>query len=182
MFPGPQNLVSLIEGGVIKIIKGGVVGMRAVEATCGEPEGFELDLAMPDNTSKTMLAQGVIFGTGWNTGTYPFFTTEQMDELGLPLQYSEEKPPLREAEFVESDRRALTRISREIYSMQDPPEVWKDENYSARRVGKAAPKIAPYRLYRLLVPVSHLTTRDIVFPGLSTCKANHVCFMVQSHW
>lgn len=112
-----------------------------------------------------LLVDCVIFATGWKTGDYPFFTREQIDELGLPLGYSEDKPPLRENEFVATDKWAAEKVEKEIFSMRDVPKLWQQASYSARSVGRIVQATAPYRLYRLLVPVSHLYQRDVAFPG-----------------
>lgn len=184
MFPGPATFAPLVQSGKITIIKGGVIGMqRSIASGGAEKDGsFTLRIRMVDGSERDLEAQGVIFGTGWNTGTYPFFTTEMMDELGLPLQYSAEKPPQRESDFIDSDAQAQARLDREILTMRDRPAAWSDVSYSARRLGLAAGCVAPYRLYRSIVPVSHLDKRDVAFPGITTSKANHVVIMVQSHW
>lgn len=176
--------------------------MRQEDGNSDATSYYTLNIDLVDGRGRQeLLVDCVIFATGWKTGDYPFFTRELADELGLPVSYSEDKPPLREEQFTETDKWAAAKVDKEIFSMQDVPRLWQQAGYSARSVGKLVQNMAPYRLYRLLVPVSHLYEQDVVFPGVPTSKANHgerrfgfvlakltdalastVVFMVQSHW
>jgi hypothetical protein len=49
-----------------------------------------------------------------------------------------------------------------------PPE-WTTTHRPARDTIRTS----PYRLYRLMVPVSHLQTRDVVFPGEDLWSHSH---------
>lgn len=183
IYPGPINFASLIQEGKVKIIRGGLTGMREADSGSDSTSRYALNVDLTDARGKQeLLVDCVIFATGWKTGDYPFFTRDLADELGLPVPYSEGKPPLREDDFTETDTWAANKVEKEIFTMRDVPKLWQQAGYSARSVGRVARSVAPYRLYRLLVPVSHLYQHDVVFPGVPTSKANHVVFMVQSHW
>lgn len=166
IYPGPINFASLIQQGKVNIVRGGLTGMRRNDGETDALSYYSLDIDLTDARGKQeLLVDCVIFATGWKTGDYPFFTRELSDELGLPLTYSDEKPPLREMEFGETDRWAQSKVEKEIFSMRDVPKLWQQAGYSARSVGRIAQSVAPYRLFRLLVPISHLYERDVVFPG-----------------
>lgn len=168
IYPGPINFASLIQEGKVNIIRGGLIGMRQENGINEQESYYTLDIDLTDGRGKqNLLVDCVIFATGWKTGDYPFFTRDMADELGLPVAYTEEKPPLRENQFVETDRWAAEKVDKEIFTMRDVPELWQQPGYSARSVGRVVTNMAPYRLYRLLVPVSHLYEHDVVFPGMS---------------
>jgi hypothetical protein len=172
IYPGPVNFAGLIQEGKVNIIRGGLIAMRnELSAAESKSSSYKLDIDLVDGKGKQQIdADCVIFATGWRTGDYPFFTRDQLDELGLPLTYSPEKPPLREEQFKATDEASLSKV-KDIFSMRDPPSLWQQAGYSARSVGRVAQQFAPYRLYRLMVPLSHLEERDIAFPGrlLDTC-------------
>lgn len=166
IYPGPINFASLIQERKVNIIRGGLIGMSRSDDSDEALSYYTLKVDLVDGKGQQeLLVDCVIFATGWKTGDYPFFTREQIDELGLPLGYSEDKPPLRENEFVATDKWAAEKVEKEIFSMRDVPKLWQQASYSARSVGRIVQATAPYRLYRLLVPVSHLYQQDIAFPG-----------------
>lgn len=171
-YPGSPVLPELIQTGKVVIVRGGLTSMQPSALTDDESSTFNLSITRSEGGQQEFPVDCVIFGTGWATGEYPFFTREQLDDLGLPISYTEDKPPLRESQFAESDRIARERINKEIKTMQDPPSLWSKAGYSARSAGRAVTSFAPYRLYRLLVPLSHLDERDIAFPGtpFSKCR------------
>lgn len=177
IYPGPINFASLIQQGKVNVVRGGLTGMhRNDDSEHPKLSYYTLDIDLVDAKPKQeLLVDCVIFATGWKTGDYPFFSREQMDELGLPISYSEDKPPLRESEFIQTDKWAAQKVENEIYSMQDVPKLWQQAGYSARSVGRIAQATAPYRLYRLLVPISHLYQRDVVFPGRLSKGVGRFC-------
>lgn len=176
----------------------------------------------------TITADIVIFGTGWRRGSFPFLSRSLVDELGLPFTYrvdmdSDSDPgegdgkPERERGFAKLDDESLEALSRDQRTLRERPEVWNRPGYAAREAGKdnvavdanengkggnVKEEVAPYRLYRMMVPTSHLEVRDVVVAGTSvilhsssvtcvvdcvsigvpTCKANHSLFLVQAHW
>lgn len=136
----------------------------------------------------TLTADIVIFGTGWLTGSYPFLSRSLAEELGLPFTYhvdvdsDSDGLPEREKTFVKLDDESLKALLRDQRTLRQIPEVWKIPGYAARDAGeghvtlnviangngnKEREEVAPYRLYRLMVPTSHLETRDIVLAGMS---------------
>ena len=84
MFPGPERLPQMVASGKIVVVKGALLGMKTTDR---DDPGYDLEVRLLDGTTTHLEAQGVIFGTGWKTGTYPFFTQEQREELGMPLTY-----------------------------------------------------------------------------------------------
>ncbi|KAK0208868.1 FAD/NAD-P-binding domain-containing protein [Desarmillaria ectypa] len=175
--PGPASLPSLIQSGQIKVVKGTVIDMSKANST-----GFKLSIrsSEDDKTVIEHVGQAVIYGTGWNTGTYPFFTPSMLDELGLPVMHPDKSP--REAGFEELDAKSLNELLADQRTLADPPHIWNSPTYSARWAGRIPKQISPFRLYRLMVPLTHLKQHDLIFPGIPTCKANHVLFLVQGHW
>ena len=168
IYPGPANLASLIQQRKVKVIRGGLVAMSESdhEAEVKSARSYTLSLDLTDNRGPQSLdVDTVIFATGWRTGDYTFFNRDQLDELGLPVYHSEEKPPPRELAFAQTDRLASARLERDILSMSDTPSLWQESDYSARSIGRVKQAVAPYRLFRLLAPMSHLYDRDVVFPG-----------------
>ena len=81
-----------------------------------------------------------------------------------------------------SDDQASRKMMGEFYTLNGRPQVWNSLDYSARRLGKSVGMVAPYRLYRSIIPLSHAQQRDIAFIGITTTKANHIGAMVQAHW
>jgi hypothetical protein len=151
--------------------------MRREDGNSDKDSYYTLNIDLTDARGKQeLLVDCVIFATGWKTGDYTFFTRDMADELGLPVAYTEEKPPLRESQFVETDKWAAAKVDKEIFTMRDVPKLWQQPGYSARSVGRAVRNMAPYRLFRLLVPVSHLYEHDIVFPGMSPSLVDFVEF------
>ncbi len=182
MFPGPESLPSLIQEGKIQLVKGTVIDMEKSPVIDEKGDGYRLSIRLEDDKTVTKkVAQVVIFGTGWNTGVYPFFSPALVEELGLPISYAD-KTPERETGFVDLDAQSLKELLRDQKTMAKPPLQWDKPNYSARQAGRMPVQIAPYRLYRLMVPLSHLEYRDFGIVGVPTSKANHVVCMVQAHW
>ncbi|GAA5900529.1 hypothetical protein JCM6882_001270 [Rhodosporidiobolus microsporus] len=188
--PAPVGLHDLLEEGKIEVSKGVVSGMGRLEGDGGEKSGgpFEVEVTFSDQSStlpptSTLEADVVIFGTGWRTGSYPFFTQQQQEELGLPLEWDEgagEEKPAREREFEEMDAESEGELRRENRSLAQAP--WAGTGSAASWFGGEQRKKAPYRLYRNMIPLAHLKRRDIAFVGIPTCKANHLLFLVQAHW
>ncbi|KAF8922158.1 hypothetical protein CPB85DRAFT_1427490 [Mucidula mucida] len=182
MFPGPESLPSLIQEGKIQLVKGTVIDMEKSPVIDEKGDGYRLSIRLEDDKTVTeKVAQVVIFGTGWNTGVYPFFSPALVEELGLPISYAD-KTPERETGFVDLDAQSLKELLRDQKTMAKPPLQWDKPNYSARQAGRTPVQVAPYRLYRLMVPLSHLEYRDFGIIGVPTSKANHVVCMVQAHW
>ncbi|KAK0466403.1 FAD/NAD-P-binding domain-containing protein [Desarmillaria tabescens] len=181
-FPGPASLPSLIQSGQIQVVKGTVIDMSKPNLTEEKEDGFKLSIRSyeDDETVIEHVGQAVIYGTGWNTGTYPFFSPSMLDELGLPVMYTDKSS--REAGFKELDAKSLNELLADQRTLADPPHIWDSPAYSARWAGRNPKQISPFRLYRLMVPLTHLEQRDVIFPGVPTCKANHVLFLVQGHW
>ncbi len=110
-------------------------------------------------------AEGVICGTGWQTGRYPFFNDQQVEDFGLPISYSEENPSPREQSYDWLDRETLRTLLANYKTLRTMPPEWATTHRPARLMERDTVQTSPYRLYRLMVPVSHLEHREIVFPG-----------------
>ncbi|GAA6041199.1 hypothetical protein JCM8097_008339 [Rhodosporidiobolus ruineniae] len=188
--PAPVGLHELLEEGRNKVLKGRVSGMREVEAKKNDDgAAFELDVlgaaSSTDDPSTVSLlsADVVIFGTGWRTGSYPFFTRSEQEDLGLPLDWvdGEEEMPPREREFEALDAEREEELRRENRCFKERP--WREEETAEVADGKVGRKrTAPFRLYRSMIPLSHLYSRDIAFAGTLTAKANHLVAITQAHW
>jgi hypothetical protein len=131
--------------------------------------GYDLTIRSTTSHEVTIPADTVIFGSGWSTGEYPFFTTPQLESLGLPLPYTDDLPE-REKEFEQLDKVSLKGILGRLRTMRLMPSEWSLSGFSARFADGKTEKWAPYRLYRLMVPLDSLPTRDIAFAGIPTCK------------
>ncbi|KAK8858802.1 hypothetical protein IAR55_003032 [Kwoniella newhampshirensis] len=179
IFPGPEQFANLVHSGDIAIVKGAVVDM--IESSTEGKEGFEL-VVQGDNAEPIVLfATSVIFGTGWSTGEYPFFDDAESNRLGLPMPVKESRPE-REEQYEQLDRSSMRTILNTLRTMRIMPSDWSLNGFAARFGPGKPPAWAPYRLFRLMVPLSSLYDRDIVFAGVPTCKANHVLFTCQAHW
>jgi hypothetical protein len=156
--------------------------------------GYSLAVRGPADHRSEIEADAVIFGSGWSTGKYPIFDREQLEELGLPVEYTDCLPE-REKGYQELDKSTLSNLLSSLRTLRDMPKEWGMRGFSARFGTKEPPKYAPYRLYRLMVPLDSLYDRDIAFAGIPTCKgeqrllwsgsdgpANHVLFICQAHW
>lgn len=149
----------------------------------------------------TLTADIVIFGTGWRTGSYPFLSRSLAEELGLPFAYHVDVDsdldglPEREKTFVKLDEESLKALLRDQRTLREVPEVWKKPGYAARDSGKGnvtlnviangneskeREEVAPYRLYRLMVPTTHLEARDIVVAGTSLLSLT--ISMIRRRW
>ncbi|KAK4688134.1 hypothetical protein P7C73_g1991, partial [Tremellales sp. Uapishka_1] len=192
IFPGPEAYVKLVTGayndhrfanlvqdGKIKLVKGAVADMRKTEEA--KEQGFKLSIRGENNNETELFATAVIYGSGWSTGEYPFFDRSLIESLGLPLPY-QEGIPAREDEYLAMDRTMGQSMLQRLRTMRLMPSDWSIPGYSARFGGGKSPTWAPYRLYRLMVPLDSLYDRDIAFAGIPTCKANHVLFICQAHW
>lgn len=167
MFPGPASLPDLIRSGKISLIKGAITNLQKASEIREKDAGFLISIRTEEEELITRDAHAVIFGTGWRTGTYPFFSPALIEELGLPIVYTD-GPPKREAEFIEMDERCLNELLKDQKTLATPPKIWEKPSYSARQEGKKPVNVAPYRLFRLMVPLPHLQKRDIAFPGMSS--------------
>lgn len=156
----------------------------------------------------TLTADIVIFGTGWRTGSYPFFSRSLAEELGLPFAYHVDVDsdsdsghddtnglPEREKIFAKLDDESLKSLLRDQRTLREIPDVWKRPGYAARDSGKGnatlnviangneskeREEVAPYRLYRLMVPTTHLEARDIVVAGTSLLSSTSS--MIRRSW
>lgn len=131
--------------------------------------GYDLTVRSNDGIESQLFATAVIFGSGWQTGSYPFFDDKLLDSLGLPLAITRTLPD-REKEYLKLDESNRNRLLSSLRTMRVMPSEWNLEGFSARfGTGKSA-RFAPYRLYRLMVPLDSLYDRDIAFAGIPTCK------------
>lgn len=102
---------------------------------------------------------------------FTYHVDDNSDSDGLPER---EKP------FVKLDDESLKALLRDQRTLRQIPQVWKKPGFAARDTGtldviangtankdSEREKVAPYRLYRLMVPTSHLETRDVVMAGMS---------------
>jgi hypothetical protein len=158
---GPAELPRLIKEGRIIPLRGATIDLR-------QPEGskqVEMDVQLNDGFISTIKGDVVIFATGWRTGELPFFSRALSDELGLPHKYVHlSDRPEREAFFEDVDDKCLDKLLATTRTLRDLPLEWSSPNYGARVVGQdPTTQVAPFRLYRLMVPLSHLRSRDIVF-------------------
>lgn len=195
LFPGPASFPALVESGKLKLVKGTVVGMTqdsapssADSSTCTFTSPYTLTIDSPGKSERlTLSADIVIFGTGWRTGSYPFLSSSLVEELGLTFTYSvdvnsapDDGLPEREKVFAKLDDVSLKALLSDQRTLREIPEVWNRPGYAAREVGKdnvmlsiqakeegkkMREEVAPYRLYRLMVPTSHLEARDVVVAG-----------------
>lgn len=187
LFPGPASFPALVQAGKLKLVKGTVVDMTRIStpssttsSTSSSP--YTLTIDSPSKSEPlTLTADIVIFGTGWRTGSYPFLSDSLVEELGLPFTYQVDVDsdglPEREKDFAKLDDESLKVLLRDQRTLREMPEVWKRPGYAARDAGKdnvvvsdlangegkkPREEVAPYRLYRLMVPTSHLEARDVV--------------------
>ncbi|WVQ78504.1 hypothetical protein IAT38_000590 [Cryptococcus sp. DSM 104549] len=179
IFPGPEKFARLVQTDKIKLVKGAVSDMTRT-ITDGE-DGFSLTIRGDGGAEQQIFATAVIFGSGWATGEYPFFDNAHLDSLGLPMPYTDTLPE-REKEYVHQDKWSLDKLLSSFRTMRLMPAAWSLPGFSARFGTGKSPVYAPYRLYRLMVPLDSLYDRDIAFAGIPTCKANHVLFICQAHW
>ncbi|ORY25831.1 hypothetical protein BCR39DRAFT_542949 [Naematelia encephala] len=180
IFPGPEKFAHLVQTDKVRLTKGSVINMK--KTTVEGEEGFDLTVQEESGVESHLFATAVIFGSGWRTGEYPFFDDKLLDELGLPMPYADSTLPDREKEYIQLDRVNLGTVLGYLKTMRNMPAEWSLPGFSARFGGAKAKLYAPYRLYRLMVPLDSLYDRDIAFAGIPTCKANHVMFICQAHW
>lgn len=195
LFPGPASFPALVESGKLKLVKGTVVNMAQSPSSSSAASSSASTSASPytltiDSPTKseplTVTADIVIFGTGWRTGSYPFLSRSLVEELGLPFTYQVDVDsdsdglPEREKALAKLDDESLKALLRDQRTLREIPEVWKRPWYAAREARKdnvvvsvqtngkgrkVREEVAPYRLYRLMVPTSHLEARDVVVAG-----------------
>lgn len=194
-FPGTTSFRELVQSGKIKLIKGTVVDMARVSTLPSSPPStslsqYTLTVNSPAKAEQISLtADIVIFGTGWLTGSYPFLPHSLLEELGLPFTYhvdvnsDSDGLPEREKPFVKLDDESLKALLGDQRTLRQIPQVWEKPGYAARDTANdnvtldvangtadkdsEREKVAPYRLYRLMVPTSHLETRNVVMAGMS---------------
>lgn len=173
------------------------------------PSQYTLTIDSPTKPEPlTLTANIVIFGTGWLTGSYPFLSRSLAEELGLPFAYHVDVGsdsdsghddtnglPEREKMFAKLDDESLKSLLRDQRTLREIPDVWKRPGYAARDSGKSnvtlnviangneskeREEVAPYRLYRLMVPTTHLEARDIVVAGTSLLSSTSS--MIRRSW
>jgi hypothetical protein len=110
----------------------------------------------------TIEADVVVFATGWRTGSYPFFTCSEQQELGLPVEWMKEKPP-REKQFEEVDEQSARELQRWNRCFDEAPWAKK----GSATLDKEEKKVAPFRVRRFFLSSPFRTLPKRRFTALS---------------
>jgi hypothetical protein len=151
-FPATPGLHDALEEGRIKVEVARVGRMSKVEV--GRHWTFEVHVVSSSSptvdegktattTLATLEADVVVFATGWRTGSYPFFTRSEQEELGLPVEWMKEKPE-REGGFEKVDEQSAKELRGWNRCFNEAP--WAKEGTATLK--KAEKKVAPFRVRR----------------------------------
>lgn len=126
-----------------------------VKIYVGDVQGLEEGL-LRLQTGETIPSDVILCGTGW-VPSLQFFTDEQCHELGLPHSVTDESEE-EKSRWTKLEEEADQKVITTFPLLKSPPEHYRK------------PVIhSPYRLYRLIAPLSESTKatqdRSIVFIG-----------------